>query len=213
MKRYCITGTGTGIGKSYFSAFFTSLLRERGRTVRYVKPVATGYPEDDDAAFVAGRTGLAREDAVTLYTAAEPASPCFVFDPFPFEACVSRIEGLATDRDVLLVETAGGIGVPLTTRRYNYHFALALELSVILVVPNRLGCLSDALVYGHFILRHKLDFVGLALNDYFAESPRQADRNAEELERQFPGRLVCRYSASGLTRVAIPGLDGAQQPE
>ncbi|UJX40545.1 dethiobiotin synthase [Desulfovibrio sp. JY] len=208
MKRYLITGTGTGIGKSFFSAFFTGMLLEQGRSVRYVKPVATGYPEDDDAAFVAQRTGLAREDAVTLYTATEPASPCFVFDPFPFEACVSRIEAMAGERDVLLVETAGGIGVPLATRRYNYHFALALGLEVLLVVPNRLGCLSDAIVYGHFILRHKLAFTGIVLNDHFAESPRHADRNAAELESEFPGKVVARYDASGFTFAAIPGLDG-----
>ncbi|EFL51903.1 dethiobiotin synthase [Solidesulfovibrio fructosivorans JJ]] len=208
MKGYLITGTGTGIGKSFFSAFLTENLLKRGRTVRYVKPVATGYPEDDDAAFVVARTGLAREDAVTLYTAAEPASPCFVFDPFPFEECVSRIQAMPDDRDVLLVETAGGIGVPLATRRYNYHFGLSLGLAVLLVVPNRLGCLSDSIVYGHFILRHKMDFAGIVLNDHFAESPRHADRNAAELESEFPGKVVARYDVTGLTFTAVPGLDG-----
>jgi len=169
--------------------------QEEGKTVRYVKPVATGYPEDDDAAFVAKQAGLAPEDAVTLYTAAEPASPCFVFDPFPFDACVARINDLSTDdRDVLLVESAGGLAVPLGTRRYNYHFALALGLEVILVVPNRLGCLSDAIVYGHFALRHKLPLAALAVNDHFAESPRHADRNAAVLEEQFPGKLAYRFS-------------------
>ena len=208
MMRYLITGTGTGIGKSFFAAFLARRLLEAGKSVRYVKPVATGYPEDDDAAFVVAKAGLAGEDAVTLYTATEPASPCFVFDPFPFEECVSRIEAMPADRDALLVETAGGIGVPLATRRYNYHFGLALGLKVLLVVPNRLGCLSDAIVYGHFILRHKLDFAGIVLNDHFAESPRHADRNAAELESEFPGKVVARYDASGFTFAAIPGLDG-----
>lgn len=196
MKRYFITGTGTGIGKSYFSALFVRKLKEEGKTVRYIKPVATGYPEDDDAAFVAREADLAPEDAVTLYTAAEPASPCFVFDPFPFEQCVSRIEALCSDRDAVVVESAGGLAVPLGGRRYNYHFAMALGLDVILVVPNRLGCLSDAIVYGHFALRHKLSLEAMALNDFFAESPAHADRNAAELERQFPGKVAYRYSRS-----------------
>lgn len=198
MKRYCITGTGTGIGKSWFSAFFAQRLQQEGKTVRYVKPVATGYPEDDDAAFVAGRAGLAAEDAVTLYTAAEPAAPCFVFDPFPFEACLARIEALARDRDVLLVETAGGLAVPLGTRRYNYHFALALKLETILVVPNRLGCLSDAIVYGHFALRHRLSLAAIAVNDHFAESPRHADRNVAVLDEEFPDKVAWRYDSREL---------------
>ena len=74
MRRYFITGTGTGIGKSYFSALFAQKLTAEGQKVRYIKPVATGFPEDDDAAFVARQAGLAPENAVTLYTAAEPAS-------------------------------------------------------------------------------------------------------------------------------------------
>lgn len=193
MKRYFITGTGTGIGKTHFSIHFARQLKAQGFTVRYVKPVATGYPGDDDAGFVAASVGLAPQDAVTLYTAEEPASPCFVFDPFPFEECVSRIEALSTERDVLLVESAGGLAVPLGPRRYNYHFALALGLDVILVVPNRLGCLSDAIVYGHFATRHKLSLDGLAVNDFFAESPRSLERNLSVIGENFPGKLIYRF--------------------
>jgi len=200
MNGYFITGTGTGIGKTWFAAFLVRALKEQGLRVRYIKPVATGYPEDDDAAFVASRAGLAPEDAVTLFTAAEPASPCFVFDPFPFGEAVSRIEDLSADRDVILVESAGGLGVPLGQRRYNYHFALALGLPTLLVVPNRLGCLSDALVYGHFTLRHKLDFAGFAVNDHFAESDRCRDRNVAMLEELFPGKIAYRYDATGLRK-------------
>ena len=200
MNGYFITGTGTGIGKSWFSAFLAAEYKAQGRRVRYVKPVATGYPEDDDAAFVAQKAGLAPEDAVTLYTAAEPASPCFVFDPFPFEDCVRRIEALGRDRDLLLVESAGGLAVPLAARRYNYHFALALDLAVLLVVPNRLGCLSDAIVYGHFARRHKLALAGFAVNDHFAENARCRDRNAAMLASQFPGLCAYAFDATGLRR-------------
>lgn len=210
MNGYFITGTGTGIGKTFFSAFFVRMLTEQGRRVRYIKPVATGYPEDDDAAVVATSAGLAAEDAVTLFTAAEPASPCFVFDPFPFAEAVSRIEALAADRDVVLVESAGGLTVPLGQRRFNYHFALALALPTILVVPNRLGCLSDAMVYGHFALRHKLDFYGWARNDHFAESECCRARNAAMLETMFPGRTRYAYDAQGL-RVVNQSLP-AEEP-
>lgn len=198
MNGYFISGTGTGIGKSWFSAFLAARFKAQGRSIRYVKPVATGYPEDDDAAFVAKKAGLAPEDAVTLYTATEPASPCFVFDPFPFEECIQRIQALATDRDLLLVESAGGLAVPLATRRYNYHFALALDLATILVVPNRLGCLSDAMVYGHFALRHKLAFAGFAINNHFAEDARRRDRNTAMLETQFPGKCPYAFNDEGL---------------
>ena len=194
MKRYFITGTGTGIGKSYFSALFAQKLTDEGKRVRYVKPVATGFPEDDDAAFVAGRVGLAPADAVTLYTAAEPASPCFVFDPFPFAQCVAGIEALCVDCDAALIESAGGLAVPLGQRRYNYHFALELGLEVILVVPNRLGCLSDAIVYGHFAKRHKLTLAAIAMNDHFAANSREADRNAAIIAEHYPEQAVYRFA-------------------
>lgn len=203
MNGYFISGTGTGIGKTWFSAFFAKRLLEQGRRVRYIKPVATGYPEDDDAAFVARMAGLASDDAQTLYTATEPASPCFVFHPFPFEECVARIATLGEDRDVVLVESAGGLGVPLADRRYNYHFAQALGLSTILVLPNRLGCLSDALVYGHFALRQGLNFVGWAVNNHFAEDERRRDRNAAMLETQFPGKCPYAFDADGLSAQGV----------
>ena len=194
MTRYFITGTGTGIGKSYFSALLAQKLAAEGKRVRYVKPVATGFPEDDDAAFVARQAGLAPKDAVTLYAAAEPASPCFVFDPFPFAECVARIEALSVDCDAVLIESAGGLGVPLGQRRYNYHFALELGLDVILVVPNRLGCLSDAIVYGHFAKRHKLALTALALNDHFAANAREADRNAAVIDEHYASQTIYRFS-------------------
>ena len=196
MKRYFITGTGTGIGKTVFSALFAKELLRQGRRVRYVKPVATGYPEDDDAAWVAGQAGLDPADALTLYTAAEPASPCFVFDPFPFAQCVARIEAAAEGCDALLVESAGGLAVPLGQRRYNYHFALELGLETILVVPNRLGCLSDAIVYGHFAKRHKLALTAIAINDHFAPSSREGDRNAAVIAGEYPSQTIYRYDTA-----------------
>lgn len=196
MKRYFITGTGTGIGKTVFSALFAKELLGQGLRVRYVKPVATGYPEDDDASWVAGRAGLGAGEAVTLYTAAEPASPCFVFDPFPFAECVARIEAAAEGCDALLVESAGGLAVPLGQRRYNYHFALELGLETILVVPNQLGCLSDAIVYGHFAKRHKLALTAIAINDHFAASPREGDRNAAVIAGEYPSQTIYRYDTA-----------------
>lgn len=196
MKRYCITGTGTGIGKTVFAALFAKELLRQGLRVRYVKPVATGYPEDDDAAWVAGQAGLGAGEALTLYTAAEPASPCFVFDPFPFAACVARIEAAAEGCDALLVESAGGLAVPLGQRRYNYHFALELGLETILVVPNRLGCLSDAIVYGHFAKRHKLALTAIAINDHFAANSREGDRNAAVIAGEYPSQTIYRYDTA-----------------
>jgi len=208
MKGFFITGTGTGIGKTYFSALLARWFRAQGQRVRYIKPVATGYPEDDDAAFVAERAGLAPEDAVTLFTASEPASPCFVFDPFPFDEAVARIEALAADRDVVLVESAGGLAVPLGQGRYNYHFALALPLPTLLVLPNRLGCLSDAMAYGQLAMGRKVEFYGWARNDYFAESERCRARNAAMLETMFPGRTRYVYDSQGLETVAPAGVAG-----
>lgn len=196
MTRYFITGTGTGIGKSYFSALFARQLKEQGQRVRYVKPVATGYPADDDAAFVARQAGLAAGDAVTLYTAAEPAAPCFVFDPFPFAECLAGIEAASAGCDAVLIESAGGLAVPLGQRRYNYHFALELGLEVILVVPNRLGCLSDAIVYGHFAKRHKLALTAIAINDHFAGSAREADRNAAIIAEHYQSQTMYRFDAT-----------------
>jgi len=188
MEKLYISGTGTEIGKTHFSAWLTRELKSQGKRVKYVKPVQTGYPADDDAAFVRNYAGLSEKDAVVLFTGDEPVSPCFLWETFPFDEVVSAITKVK-DCDVLLVEGAGGLLVPLDKQRKNYEIAEYCGLETVVVVPNELGCLSNAQLNGHFLASNGIPFKGFALNNHFAGDEINRERNHSMLAHLMPGSI------------------------
>ena len=65
-SRLFITGTDTGVGKTYVTAALARLLRQQGREVRVCKPVATGAVQGHDGpegwVIWPGAFGVLRED-------------------------------------------------------------------------------------------------------------------------------------------------------
>lgn len=189
MERYFISGTNTEVGKTVFSAWLARQLAAEGKRVAYVKPVQTGFPADDDAAFVRTHAGLAPANARVILTGAEPVAPCFLWETFPFDAVADAINAVS-ECDVLLVEGAGGLLVPLDMNRQMYEIARACDLRTILVVPNRLGCINDALLSAHFLASKGLPLAGLAVNDHYASDVCNNERNKRMLDHLLPGSVA-----------------------
>jgi len=166
MKKIYITGTDTEVGKTYFSGLLCKHLKDQGHSVCYIKPVQTGYPADDDAKAVAEMSGA---DCKVLHTAEPPVAPYIAFEQFPFEETVEAINAV-TGYDWLIVEGAGGIMVPLDDNCMNYHIAKECGLSVIVVVPSRLGCINHALLNKHFLESEGIGFEGFAMNNHYMTS-------------------------------------------
>lgn len=165
MRKIYITGTDTGIGKTYFSGLLCRYLHQRGDSVCYVKPVQTGYPDDDDAETVAQMSGIT--DFRTLQTAKAPAAPYLAFEEFPYEQTVAEINSIS-GFDWLIAEGAGGIMVPLDEERMNYDIIKDCGMDVLTVVPNRLGCINHSLLTKYFIETSGMKFAGFAVNNHFA---------------------------------------------
>src|SRR5262249_34417008 len=77
-----VTGTDTGVGKTYVTAGLVRLLRSQGRAVRVCKPVATGARRvgerwvGDDTVCLAEAAGMADNwDEVTGWTFPDPVAP------------------------------------------------------------------------------------------------------------------------------------------
>ncbi|WP_319471877.1 dethiobiotin synthase [uncultured Pseudodesulfovibrio sp.] len=188
MERYFISGTNTDVGKTMFSAWFAKRLKEEGKSVCYIKPVQTGYPADDDSAFVRSYAGLPDSDARVLFTGEEPVSPCFLWDEFPMQEAADQINAV-TGFDVLIVEGAGGLLVPLDMQHQVYEFARICNLDTILVVPNRLGCINDAQLSAKFLEAEQLPVAGLAINDHYASDPTNRDRNKQMINYLLPDAI------------------------
>jgi len=166
MRRLYITGTDTGVGKTFFCGLLASHLLDTGKKVCYIKPVQTGYPEDDDAQTVRSMSGLSQADCRVLHTAKPPAAPYIAFDEFPFEETADTINSVQ-GYDYLIVEGAGGIMVPLDSDYMNYDLLRACDLETLVVVPNRLGCINHSMLTKHFLTTSDMKFAGFAVNNYF----------------------------------------------
>ena len=148
MSALFITGTDTGVGKTFVACALATALRERGRRVAVMKPVETGV-EGEPA------------DALALRAAAADPAPLGDICPYRLRAplapaVAARLEGVTIevarlvalvarrrqDADVLLVEGAGGLLVPLDGQTTYAELAVRAGLPLLIVGANRLGTVN-----------------------------------------------------------------------
>jgi dethiobiotin synthetase len=147
-----VTGTGTGVGKTFVSAEWLALLVARGERCLGLKPIETGFqdPATSDAATLAHAAG---HSLIAPYFAApQPESPHraarSLRTPIDVNAVAEWVATQVTrwNPDVVLVETAGGLFSPLSQTALNVDIVRALEpCTFVLVAADRLGALHDVL--------------------------------------------------------------------
>jgi len=199
MKKYFITGTGTGVGKTLVTSSLAKQLRAKGKTVRALKPVISGF---DAAALAGSDTGqlllaqgleLSRENAaaVSPWQFAEALSPDMAAEAenrtIDFAAlndfCL-RQEGA----DYLLVEGVGGVMVPLGESFTTLDWMEALQWPVILVAGSYLGSISHTLTTVQALLARGLKLQALIISES-EHSPVPLARLQAHLKRFLPEAL------------------------
>ncbi|MHC4944031.1 MAG: dethiobiotin synthase, partial [Planctomycetota bacterium] len=125
MKGLFVTGTDTGIGKTYVSMGLIKGWRARGLRVGVMKPCETGLekagewgpPEDAVRLLEASGASLALDEVCPFQYRAPmaPAEAAELGDgPMPSFDRIKRIyDSIAARHDVTLLEGAGGLLVPL----------------------------------------------------------------------------------------------------
>ncbi len=156
MASWFVTGTGTDVGKTYVTAALVAALRAAGRSVRAVKPVASGFdpaaPESSDTGELLRALGLPLEAErlaeISPWRFAAPLSPDMAAARearrLDFEALLDFCR-TARGSDVTLIEGIGGVMVPLDERRTVLDWIEALGAPVLLVAGSYLGTLSHTL--------------------------------------------------------------------
>ncbi len=144
-----ITGTDTGVGKTVLAALLTQQLQKQGVRVAALKPVSSGN----------------RDDARVLHRAAEKVLTLDELNPWHFRAplapllaarrerrrvrlreVVAHIQRAGRRFDVLVVEGAGGLLSPLGEKFDARDLIVALRAVPIVVCPNRMGAVNQALL-------------------------------------------------------------------
>ncbi|MDR2637310.1 MAG: dethiobiotin synthase [Zoogloeaceae bacterium] len=176
---FFLTGTDTGIGKTYATTALLHAARQAGHAAAGMKPVASGTDAQ-------GRN----EDIEAIRAASSPRLPetvdnCYLFSPPIAPHIAAREAGrpirfaairtalreacrIVGEDGFLILEGVGGFRVPLGARDDDSgdsaDLAVALGLPVLLVVGLRLGCINHALLTAEAILARGLPFAGWIAN-------------------------------------------------
>jgi len=148
-----ITATDTAVGKTITAYVLSILLKAQGYTVGIMKPVQCG---GNDAQFL---------KAVNPFYAPEPLSPHLAFRrskiKFDKRRVQEELKKMCQRHDVVLLEGAGGLMVPLTKGYYNADLIADLKAQVIIVARLGLGTINHTLLTINEVRRRGLKILGL----------------------------------------------------
>jgi len=153
MKTLFVTATNTNVGKTYTTIKLIESFAKQGILVGVCKPIETGVvTEAPDATLLlktvqkynANFKDLTPLD-ITAYTFPLPAAPfcADINQSIKIEHIKNKIAQLQKLCDLLIVEGAGGLFVPITKTYNMIDLAQDLNGMTLLVTPSRLGCIND----------------------------------------------------------------------
>jgi len=151
-----ITATGTNVGKTHTTLKLIEALSDKGLSVGVFKPIETGVTDTAPDASILLQTcqkvnekfkDLSPED-ITAYTFSLPAAPfcADVDNNIKIQKIIEKHDALLKLCDILLVEGAGGLMVPITKEYMMINLIKELNAKTLLVTPSRLGCINDTVL-------------------------------------------------------------------
>ena len=156
-QAFFITGTDTGVGKTYVACQLIKQYIAQGYKVVGMKPVAAG--ED----FVNGE--WVNDDVLKLEAASNVKAPRALTNPYSFKEAIAphiaaelagveiklevikqAFDELSQLADIVIIEGAGGFLVPINDKKSLADFVEAINIPIMLVVGMKLGCINHTLL-------------------------------------------------------------------
>ncbi len=174
-QAFFITGTDTGVGKTYVACKLIRDYVAQGYKTIGMKPVAAGSD------LVNGQ--WVNDDVLRLEEASNVKAPRELINPYSFKEAVAphiaaekagivinidvikqAFQALSKLADIVIVEGAGGFLVPLNNQQSMADLPAALDIPVILVVGMKLGCINHSLLTVEAIKARGLKLHGWVAN-------------------------------------------------
>lgn len=170
-----ITGTDTGVGKTFIAAMLLKRYADMGYSTLGLKPISSGYDKESKM----------NDDAMRLMDASSIKIPYYEVNPFAFQEPISpniaaqkenmtlnvlmvakkiRQTQRLYDADITIIEGVGGWRVPLNETENMSDLVKELDLPVILVVGVRLGCLNHAILTYEALKSDGINVLGWVAN-------------------------------------------------
>lgn len=207
-QAYFITGTGTDIGKTIATSVLFMSLQAIGKRVTILKPFQTGLIEDTntypDISWYEQELGVKETG---LYMLAPETSPHLAIkltgQQIDVQKIINRINELQQQYDIVLVEGAGGLAVPLIERPDEFYMTKDLikdaGLPLVFISPSGLGAIHNVVTAYTYAKLHRLDVRTIVFNHF---------RRDDQIHRD---NIATIESMTGLTALAhIPTLSDAK---
>ena len=154
--RLFITATNTGVGKTYTTLQAMKIARDLGLLPGAIKPIETGVTEicEDGSKLLRKSQDLNQNlnditiDDVVPYRFKLPAAPYVAKGDtsIDIDTILGKIEALQRRCDILFIEGAGGLMVPIEKGYFMIDLIEEIGAKALLVTPSRLGCINDTLL-------------------------------------------------------------------
>lgn len=199
-RHFFVTGTDTGVGKTTVTQYLMRHYVSQGLRVVGMKPVASG------CAMIAGV--WQNEDVAAMMAASNVDAPRAWINPYCFDPAIAphiaaeqagvaisleqiakAYANLCSIADVVIVEGAGGLLVPLNQTHSMLDLMQTLQLPALLVVGMRLGCINHALLTQQVMRAHAVEGCGWVANHIDPTMP-VADENLAALTHWL-GQAPC----------------------
>lgn len=175
--KYFITGIGTDVGKSWATGWLARRYMDEGKSVitqKFIQTGNVGYSEDIDVHRRIMGIDKTQED-IEMLTAPEifsyPCSPDLAAKidgrPISFDKIRKATEELASKYDVVLIEGAGGIMVPLEGDYLTIDYIREHNLPTVVVTNGQLGSINHTLLTLYAIENYGIELAEVVYNHHF----------------------------------------------
>ncbi len=196
MKKYFVTGIGTEVGKTYFTAMMTRRLRKEDKKVIALKPIISGFnpaniPESDTGILLAAQElplSPKNIEATSPWRFLAPIAPDMAAESekrsIDFPQLVSFCQ-TPREADYVFIEGAGGVMSPFDHSHTMLDLAAAIDCKIILIGGNYLGAISHLLTAYQALSVRNLNPYCIILNESL-KSPVPIEKTMLTLKRFLP---------------------------
>ena len=197
---FFITGTDTGIGKTFVTCILMQFIKFHHKRVIGMKPIAAGVDikkgetANEDVNLLNYESSLKlKVGEVNTYSFDEPIAPHIAAQKYNIEIDFKKIKThaatLKSRTDYLLIEGAGGYLVPLGESTSIADLVDELNIPIIVVIGIKLGCINHSLLTIEAILKRGQKIFGWVAN-ILDNNMLEVDANISSLKQRIKQPLI-----------------------
>ncbi|QCI25499.1 ATP-dependent dethiobiotin synthetase BioD [Buchnera aphidicola (Sitobion avenae)] len=178
IKKFFVTGTDTNVGKTIISSILLKKATAAGYKTAGYKPVSSGYHNTSCSILNNDAVALKKSSSIILST--KEINPISFFENAPphilsifkkknikTEELSLGLKNITNKSNWILVEGAGGWYTPLSYKDTFSNWVKQEKLTVIIIIPIKLGCINHAILTEKAIISENIKCGGWIANNIF----------------------------------------------